>query len=1315
MEQLAQPEQSTLYGPEYYRTGCGIPYERNDHWLNFFGLVADEIIRSLKPRTVFDAGCAMGFLVEALWDRGVEARGVDLSEYAIAQVRRDIQPYCRQGSVLEPIEGRYDLVTCIEVLEHLRPEQTEAAISNLAQLSDTILFSSTPFDLSEPTHFNVRPVIGWLRLFAAVGFWPDCIFDASFIAPHAFLLRRQDPLPDDVLMLFSEKIRLKCALVERDQRIGALNHRIAELTKQLNDMAPEIARAPADLSEAQSENGPQLQHELPVLAEDVEMLSEAQHVHAEAELWRLKAAELQTEAARLRQELSLVYESPAWTLIARYRRWLDYHRRTSRWIRVYEKAVNHLIRRGGFSPSVAVISSSGSHPSSFSQRCPLTSAIAFESYEDWTKRAEPTADALDLQRRLSRQLRLQPLFSVVVPVYKVPLRVLQEMVESVLNQTYHNRELCIAHGYPPDREGREYLQSLTARNSRVKVKFLDRNEGIAGNSNAALELVAGEFVALLDHDDMLAPSALYEMASAINEQPDAGFLYSDKDCVTEDSHTRLRPLFKPSWSPDIMLSVNYLTHLCVIRADIIRAIGGWRRETEGAQDWDLFLRIIDRGAKVVFVPKVLYHWRIISSSVAAGGLDVKPYAAKGQIEAINDHVERIGIPAAANFDHTGVVNVQWTKTVEASVSVILVSLSDDPNRIADLARRAGVNTRRPNLEIIGVLSHGSAPPRGVRVVPTHAADSLPARLNRAVKASRGDFIVFLDEAVAPDDPNWLDQLIGPLQIPGVALVGVKTIDSKSGNLRHAGLVFNLDGTLDYIFSGEPEHVDEQFGAAHWLRNWSAVAGACFAIRRHVFDLAGGFHEHPAYPRHDVDLCLRIREGAERRIVYNPLARFTQERPGLLETWLSADGAEKGSAYVRACFPSGDPYFNRNLQSRGGKVLFGPLRSHPPTLDYAAEARALVSMFDVTRDAIAASKAAMANPPRHSIGLLTWVLPEFAHPFYGGVHTILRFADYFRRAHQVESDFVVLGSVPEAIMQSRIAAAFPNLAAAAQVTRIRGGDDWSRVRPSDATIATLWTTAYPTLSYRNTRRKFYFVQDYESQFYPAGSISSLVEATYRFGYYGICNTRSLRDLYQELGGEAEYFDPCVDRDYFFPPQQRNSGRPFMLFCYARPGHPRNCFELLSAALKQVKGRMGAGIRIISAGADWRPADYGLDGVVENLGLLSYAATGALYRACDAGVVMMTTRHPSYLPLELMACGALVITNYNQHTQWLFRDGENCLLTDATPGSVAAAIEAAASDGIRRQAIAERGAKLVQTEYSDWDAQAEKIYQYILKKC
>ncbi len=234
---LSAKETAELYGREYYANGCGpVPYERSEHWLHFFAMVADQMIRALHPTRVLDAGCAMGFLVEAFWDRGVYCEGIDISPYAISQVRRDIAEYCSVGSLTEPIPGKFDLVTCIEVLEHLPPDETRAAVENLCAVSDAIFFSSTPNDFNEPTHVNVRPSIYWLSLFSEFGFRPDAWFDASFLTPHAMLLKKASPSEDDFLRLFSESLRHKAAVLSRATAFEAAEAQLKELRRNYEQL-----------------------------------------------------------------------------------------------------------------------------------------------------------------------------------------------------------------------------------------------------------------------------------------------------------------------------------------------------------------------------------------------------------------------------------------------------------------------------------------------------------------------------------------------------------------------------------------------------------------------------------------------------------------------------------------------------------------------------------------------------------------------------------------------------------------------------------------------------------------------------------------------------------------------------------------------------------------------------------------------------------------------------------------------------------------------------------------------------------------------
>jgi O-antigen biosynthesis protein len=382
--------------------------------------------------------------------------------------------------------------------------------------------------------------------------------------------------------------------------------------------------------------------------------------------------------------------------------------------------------------------------------------------------------------------------------------------------------------------------------------------------------------------------------------------------------------------------------------------------------------------------------------------------------------------------------------------------------------------------------------------------------------------------------------------------------------------------------------------------------------------------------------------------------------------------------------------------------------------YGEEATMQVAYFDFTpEDVIASQKILAQNSGKIEIKSITWFIPDFFHAYYGGIYTILRFADYFSAHLGIENRFALVGGMDLDQAKTKIAQAFPNLAGVS-ITRVNSDELARGLEPSDAAIATLWNTAYYVLKYNATRRKFLFMQDHESLFYPAGSTSAQVDAACRFGFYGLVNTPSLKGIYQqEYMGQAEYFTPCVDAQVFHLSEHPKHGleTPYQVFFYARPGNPRNGFELGIAAMRKLKQALGDKVRIVSAGANWFPSDYHLNGVIENLGLLSYAETGALYRECDAGLVMMFTRHPSYLPFEMMASGCLVVTNCNPATTWLLKDEVNCLLSEVSASCLASRLQEGLVNEAQRTQIVRTASAEVETNYRLWDVQIEKIFRYM----
>lgn len=384
--------------------------------------------------------------------------------------------------------------------------------------------------------------------------------------------------------------------------------------------------------------------------------------------------------------------------------------------------------------------------------------------------------------------------------------------------------------------------------------------------------------------------------------------------------------------------------------------------------------------------------------------------------------------------------------------------------------------------------------------------------------------------------------------------------------------------------------------------------------------------------------------------------------------------------------------------------------------YQFEMRGLVEAYNIDAESLEANAAVMAkNQGPLDIKTITWFLPEFANPYYGGSYTILRYANFLKTQKGINSQFVIVSPIssPE-VMLERIVSAFPALAGS-PVQPASALSQIGHILPSDAQVATLWNTAYYSFFCNQTRRKFYFVQDYEPLFYPAGTGSALIENTYRMGFYGLANTPALKQIYEEqYGGKAMAFLPQVDTSLFHPgpARVRQPGQPYRIFFYGRPDHPRNAFELGAVTLRQLKFLVGDQVQILAAGDNWSPADHGLKGVVENLGLLSLEQTAELYRSCDAGLVLMFTRHPSYLPFELMASGCLVVTNFNAATSWFLRDGENCLLSHASMGMLAKTLLDGLTDEARYQRITQQALSEIRAHFSDWNVPYEAIYRYML---
>jgi glycosyltransferase involved in cell wall biosynthesis/SAM-dependent methyltransferase len=1295
-----------LYGKYYYLTSCGIPYDQQDKWYSFFGKIADEIIRKINPKTVLDAGCAYGYLVAALRDRGVEAYGIDISEYAITQVRDDIKPFCSVGSVLDPLKQNYDLIVCIEVIEHLHANESIAAIENLCKYTNDFLFSSTPTDFKEATHFNVQPTNYWANLFSASGFYRDVDFDASFIIDHAIrFVKYKEPVHkviSDYERVFYQKylenkqlreelIAARAELSQKFENSGSTQSP-GQLTKQLElhlalldkEHLKQINARVKTLTASLKDKDAQIQ-----LLNELLKSKEYNFSHSLDEINKKDSiiTKLASESHSFASELNRIKNLKAVKLLWKYYKFRDHF----------------LFRRSNArknAPQQVNAPASVHTP---------TETILTQEYKYFSK--NPIYNI---------QFEYQPLISIIIPVFNTPAIVLGEMIISALNQTYTNLELCIINSSPENSEVVDCINKYRQKDKRIVVKNI-QNKGIAENTNVGVKIANGEFVAFLDHDDILAPHALFEVVSRLQEDRLAyDFFYSDKDMMPEDGRTVCNPLYKPMWSPEIMYSANYLTHFCIIRKELIEKAGNLDSETDGAQDWDIYLKVSRLTDKICHISQKLYHWRIIQTSVASG-IGAKPYALIAQIKSLTNHLKALNYNATVKFqnEEKSILKLIWNDTNVKKVTFIIIDNSNE------IDAKSLVNSIKEYKDLSGheteiMLLTGNKIKNSDITSVYNKTGNLYEDLNKIVKDSSGEVLVCFDSEMNFNDANSISELVTWAAQPQYGYIAPKIIN-KQDNILSAGLVINGNFILD-MFKGVANHGYTILGHTEWYRNITGVRLECFSIKTALLKANPFNTEFGVYSC--IESSLRLSNSGLRH-VYNPFAVLTTNE---LEDFHTTNVNTPSFKKLKADYniSAVDRHWNENLETNNSIPTENKrkLISLTPTVSnsqpvltgwekYSSDAMYLAQAYDFSSDDFEKNfKLQHANEGFLDVKTVNWLLPDFDFIYYAGLYTIFRFANFLRTQKNVKNNFIILGNPDVSNTYKMIIEAFPALNDS-KVIGISKVSEIDKLPYADASICSLWTTAYYLLRFNNTKRKFYFIQDYEPLFYPAGSTFGQSETTYKFGFYGITNTLGLRKIYENnFNGKAIDLKPCVDHKIFYPRKTgHHSGNTFKVFFYGRPGHPRNGFELGAAVLRTLKSKFKERIEIYCAGSEWNPADYYLDGVVTNLGRMDFEKTGDLYRACDVGLVMMFTKHPSYLPFELMACKCAVVSNHNPDTTWFLKNGENCILTDASATRIAEAIEKLLLNEELRNTITENAWKDISENHANWEDELNKLYDFV----
>ncbi|MDO5345607.1 MAG: glycosyltransferase family 2 protein [Lachnospiraceae bacterium] len=533
----------------------------------------------------------------------------------------------------------------------------------------------------------------------------------------------------------------------------------------------------------------------------------------------------------------------------------------------------------------------------------------------------------ELERQRKKRWKEKRLISIVVPAYRTPEAYLRQMMDSVLAQTYPYWELCIANGSPEDEKMRTVLEEYAGRDTRIRWKALAENGGIAANSNAALEMAAGEYAALLDHDDLLAPNALYEIAAYLERHPQAGMVYTDEDKVTADLKEHFQPNLKPDFNPDLLRSNNYICHLLVVRRDVAQRAGGFRQEYDGAQDYDFIFRCAELSEQVGHVPEILYHWRTHAASTADNPMS-KMYAYEAGKRAIQDHLKRQGVPAEVTLKKDlGFYRVAYPVR-EASLISIVIPNKDERETLEKCLRSIREKSTYSNYEIILVENNSTKQETfdyyksidgkdRVRVVYWDKEFNYSAINNFGIRQAKGDYIICLNNDIEVITPGWMEELLGTCQRSEAGVVGAR-LYYPDDTIQHAGIVVGIGGIAGSLFVGMKRSHSGYLHKAALMQDLSAVTAACMMVKRSAWEEAGGFEEKLAVAFNDVDFCLKIRE-AGYLVIYDPyveMYHYESKTRGAEDTREKVHRFQEEIEYMRGRWTEilrkGDPCYNKNL-------------------------------------------------------------------------------------------------------------------------------------------------------------------------------------------------------------------------------------------------------------------------------------------------------------------------------------------------------------------------------------------------------------------
>lgn len=880
---------SEIYNEEYYqkyRMADGVvSYNQSDELRRFMKWVASWVVENLKPKTVLDAGCAMGLLVEELRALGVEAYGVDISSYAVENADETVRPFLACGSIgetlPETLPERFDLIISMEVLEHIKESECLKAIKNLSGYTDTILFCSTPDDDGDPTHINLHPQNYWRDRFGEQGLFIEEIPVGGPMPKYSLLLLRKDPAK---------------------QAVQYLNE-IDDLTKEKQDLNLRLLSQQILL-----QRGEDAKNQLETALDRADK---------EQKALREQYGALFGQFGQMQQAYNSMVSSASWRMTKPFRKTLDLLKRLLRRFRplaLAYKGVKSLIFVG---PKATYYKIRDRHRRNKANKNP---------YGTYTE--------ADFAAQRETKFPKDITFSILVPLYNTNKTFLAELIDSVKKQTYPKWQLCLADGSDSENGLAGFVEEYCKNDERILYNKLGENRGISGNTNAAIDLATGEYFSLLDHDDLLHPAALYENMKAICERG-ADFIYTDELTFEDRLDNVVLYHHKPDFAIDTLRSNNYICHFTTFKAALLEEVGLFRSECDGSQDYDMILRLTEKARSIVHIPRALYFWRSHKES-AAQSIEAKPYVLAAARKALGDHLERVGLAGEVldNEYVKSVYRIRYEINGMPLVSIII------PNKdhIADLEqclRSIKEKTTYPNYEIIIVENNSTDPftfafyqtlqeDENIKVVYWKGPFNYPQINNYGAAYAKGDYYILLNNDTSIITPGWIEEMLMFAQRKDVGIVGVK-LYYPDNTIQHGGVLLGLGGVAGHYFVGLPRGELGYMGRLIYAQNMTAVTAACMMLRKEVWDEIGGLDPEFAVAFNDIDLCMRVRQKGY-LVVFTPYAELYHYESKSRGSDTAGPAYERFVGEVKLFqnrwqneLDKGDPYYNPNLRLEGGQI------------------------------------------------------------------------------------------------------------------------------------------------------------------------------------------------------------------------------------------------------------------------------------------------------------------------------------------------------------------------------------------------------------